>query len=106
MKRKKLIFKKDYGRDLLERKKQTTIRLYSPLKKGDEVEIIAGSVRLGTAKIVDVEVKKLKELTDEDARADGFESREKLIRELRKIYGRKISESSEVKIIRFKFLGD
>ena len=105
MVKKKLIFKQMYGPDILEGKKTSTIRLYSPVKKGDVVEIRAGKVRIGTAVIEDVEVKEVRELTDEDAGRDGFNSREELIKALRKIYGKRISNTTEVKLIKFRLLG-
>ncbi len=105
MVKKKLIFKQMYGPDILEGKKTSTIRLYSPVKKGDVVEIRAGKVRIGTAVIEDVEVKEVRELTDEDASRDGFNSREELIKALRKIYGKRISNTTEVKLIKFRLLG-
>ncbi len=104
--RRRLLFKKEYGEGILKGTKTSTIRLSSTLKKGDEVEIVAGRVKLGVARIEDVEVKKVKELTDEDAHADGFKSKEELMRALKRIYGRKISEGTEVKLIRFKMLGN
>ena len=102
---KKLIFKQIYGEDILEGRKTSTIRLTSNLKKGDIVEIRAGMIKLGTAIIENVEVKEVKDLTDEDARVDGFKDRNELIKELKKIYGKRIDETTEVKLIRFKLIG-
>ncbi len=102
---KKLIFKQRYGADILEGKKSSTIRLTSSLKKGDIVEIRAGNIKIGTAVIEDVEVKEVRDLTDEDAKKDGFSSKEELVEALRRIYGKKISENTEVKLIKFKLLG-
>jgi len=103
--RKKLIFKQIYGPDILEGRKTSTVRLYSPVKKGDIVEIRAGKVKIGTAIIEDVEIKEVRELTDEDANIDGFSNREELIRALRRIYGSRISDTTEVKLIKFKLIG-
>jgi len=105
VKKKRLIFKKEYGSAILEGKKTSTVRLTSQLKKGDTVDIIAGKIKIGTATIEDVEVKKLKELTDEDAIMDGFKNREELIRTLKRLYRKKISDNSEVKLIKFKLIG-
>ncbi len=105
MAKKKLIFKQMYGPDILEGRKTSTIRLYSPVKKGDVVEIRAGKVRIGTAVIEDIEVKEVRELTDEDASRDGFSNREELIKALRRIYGKRISDTTEVKLIKFRLLG-
>ncbi|MCD6278706.1 MAG: ASCH domain-containing protein [Desulfurococcales archaeon] len=105
MKKKKLIFKKEYGSAILEGRKTATIRLTSRVRKGDTVDIIAGKIKIGTAMIEDVEIKKLKELTDNDATIDGFKNREELIRTLKKIYRKKINDNSEVKLIKFKLIG-
>jgi len=100
------MFKKEYGEGIVKGSKTSTIRLSSTLKKGDEVEVVAGRVRLGIARIEDVEVKEVRELTDEDARTDGFRNREELVRALKKIYGRRITDRTEVKLIRFRMIKD
>ncbi|HDN75935.1 MAG TPA: ASCH domain-containing protein [Acidilobales archaeon] len=105
VKMKKLIFKQEYGQDILEGKKSATIRLTSKLKKGDIVEVRAGFVKIGTAVIEDVETKKIKELSEEEVRRDGFKSKEELMKALRKIYGKDINERTEVKLIKFRLLG-
>jgi len=105
MKKKRLIFKKEYGSAILEGRKTATVRLTSQLRKGDTVDIIAGKIKIGTATIEDIEVKRLRELTNEDAAIDGFKNREELIRTLKKIYRRKINDNSEVKLIKFKLIG-
>ncbi len=105
--RKRLIFKKEYAADIISGKKTSTVRMTSSLKAGDEVELYAGGIWLGTAKIKEVEVKKVRELTDEDALRDGFSNRDELVKTLKKIYGnRGLSESTEVKLIRFRLRRD
>ncbi len=86
------------------RRKVTTIRLVSNVKVGDLVDIIAGDLKVGTAIVENVEVKKLRDLTDIDAINDGYNTKEELIKDLLKIYGKKVSNDSEVKIIHFKLL--
>jgi hypothetical protein len=86
------------------RRKVTTIRLISNVKVGDLVDIIAGDLKVGTAIVENVEVKKLRDLTDVDAINDGYNTKEELIKDLLKIYGKKVSSDSEVKIIHFKLL--
>ncbi|PUA32835.1 MAG: hypothetical protein B7O98_05205 [Zestosphaera tikiterensis] len=102
--RKTLAFKKEYGKPILLGRKTLTIRLNSNLKEGDVVEVRAGGVVLGKALIEEVKVKKVLELTDEDAVNDGFRSREELLRALKNIYKDRISASTEVKLIKFKLL--
>ena len=102
---KKLIFKQEYCQDILEGKKRSTIRLTSSLKKGDIVEVRAGWIKIGTAIIEDVKDKEVRELTDEDAKLDGFNSKDELIKALRRIYGKKVSDDTKVKLIKFRLLG-
>jgi len=102
--RRKLMFKKEYSEGIVKGSKTSTIRLSSSLKKGDEVEVVAGRVRLGIARIEGIEVKKVHELTDEDARTDGFENKEELVKALKKIYGKRITDKTEVKLIRFRMI--
>ncbi len=105
VRRRKLVFKEEYWESISLGRKVSTIRLNSPVRVGDVVDIVAGRRFVGSAVVTGVEVKKVSQLTEEDARLDGFNSREELIAKLRKIYGRAVTDSTEVKIIRFKLLG-
>ena len=96
---KHLEFKDKYKELLKSGKKTATIRLQCPYKRGQEVFVHCGGEIIGTAKIIDIQEKKLEELTEEDAKADGFSSLEELLEELRKLYG----SPEKVYIIRFKF---
>lgn len=100
-----MVFKKEYGRSIILGRKTLTIRLHSSIRKGDVVDVRVGSVHVGRAVIEDVTTKKISELTDADARDDGFKSREDLLNELSKIYGKhRIRDETEVKLIRFRLL--
>jgi len=103
-KRKRLVFKEAYGDSITLGVKVATVRLNSSLRVGEVVEVFAGRSYLGSAVITGVEVKKASQLTDDDARLDGFRSRDELVRELKNIYGRKFTDSTEVKVIKFKLL--
>ena len=103
-KKKKLQFKKEFGKGIASGRKTSTIRLSSSLREGDEVVVFAGNEELGIAKIEGVEAKRVKDLTNEDALRDGFRSKEELIRALRKIYGSRITDKTEVKLIKFKMM--
>ncbi len=96
---KHLEFKEKFMDLLRSGKKTATIRLQCPYKKGQEVFVHCGGRIIGTAKIIDIEEKRLDELTDEDAKADGFESREELLEEIRRLYG----NPEKVYVIRFRF---
>ncbi|MEM0486796.1 MAG: ASCH domain-containing protein [Sulfolobales archaeon] len=105
VKRRRLIFKEVYGDSIALGVKVATVRLNSSVKVGEVVDVFAGRSYLGSAVITGVEVKKVSQLTDEDARLDGFRSRDELVRELKSIYGRSLTDSTEVKVIKFKLLG-
>ncbi len=96
---KHLEFKDRFGDLLKSGKKRATIRLKCNLKKGDEVFVHCGGKIIGTAEITDVIVKGLNELDEEDAKEDGFDSREELLREIKRLYG----NPEKVCIIKFKF---
>ncbi len=104
MKRKKLVFKSKYARDILLRRKVATIRLLSNVNVGDVVDVIAGHLKVGTAVVEGVAVKKLRDLDEIDALMDGYRSKDDLLRDLRKIYGNKIRDDTEVKIVYFRLL--
>ena len=96
---KHLEFKCKFKKLLETGKKVTTIRPKINLKKGDEVLVHCGGVIIGVAEIIDVIEKSFSELTDSDAKMDGFSSLEELKSELIKTYGK----LKKVKIVKFKF---
>ncbi|MEM0217417.1 MAG: ASCH domain-containing protein [Candidatus Nezhaarchaeales archaeon] len=98
---KKLNFSKEYRRKIEEGLKKQTIRLSTSLKEGDRVKVVVGGKVLGVARITKIERKIVEELTEEDAKNDGFESLAQLIKALRRHYG-KISGKKEVCIIGFE----
>ena len=103
MGRKKLIFKKEYAANIISGRKTSTIRMASNLRAGESVELYAGRIWLGIAEIESVEVKKVRDLTDEDAIRDGFSTRDELVSALKRLYQNKgLSDSTEVKLIRFR----
>lgn len=72
---------------ILSGRKIATIRLGVIRPKYSEVIIHGGGRPIAKAKIVKVYYKRIKDLTDEEARMDGFLSKEELIDELKGIYG-------------------
>lgn len=96
-----LNFAKEYKEKIKEGLKRQTIRLSTSLKKGDRVKVVAGGEVLGVARITKVERKTIDELTDEDAKRDGFENVAQLVKALRRHYG-KISNRKEVCVIGFE----
>ncbi len=79
-----LLFKKEFLPAIRQGRKRQTIRLwpYRRMRPGQR-SYIPG---VGPIRIVAVEPIRLEELTEEDARADGFESLEQLHQALRRIY--------------------
>jgi hypothetical protein len=95
---KHLEFKKKYADLLLSGEKRVTIRNWTNLKEGDEAYVHCGGKIIGKARIKAVERKKISELSDEEARLDGFKNKEEMLEELEKMgYG------DEVYVIRFDF---
>ena len=84
---KHLEFKDKFRRQLLSGEKKATVRLHTTLREGDRVLIHCGGEILGEGVVEKVEEKKPDELTEEDARADGFASLDELLEEIRRLYG-------------------
>ena len=85
--RRHIMMRGEYARLLLSGRKKATIRLGKVVPKYNEVIIHSWGRPIAKARIVNVTYKRVKELTDDDARKDGFRSREELVRELRRVYG-------------------
>lgn len=84
-----------------EKKKRTTVRKgIKVFRRGEVVDLTSEGETFGKAKVAKVLVKRISELTEEDAKLDGFSSKEELIKELKRIYG-EIKESDLVSIIHF-----
>jgi len=99
---KKIHFAKEYKEKILKGKKVSTIRLGKrKYSIGEVVELIVENKTFAKAKIKNVEYLTLKELSEEDARKDGFESKRKLLKALKKHYP-KIKENSVVTRIEFE----
>ncbi|MEM1608187.1 MAG: ASCH domain-containing protein, partial [Ignisphaera sp.] len=82
--------------------KTTTIRLGRVVPKSKEVIIHSGGRPVAKAVIEGVEYKRVGELSDEDAKRDGYQSVDELIKSLERIYKTKISSNDIVTIIRFR----
>ncbi|AEA46723.1 ASCH domain-containing protein [Archaeoglobus veneficus] len=95
---KHLEFKEKYKKPLLSGKKRATIRTVTNLKPGDVVFVHCGGKIIGEAEIESVEEKSAEELTEDDARADGFASLRELKRELGRLYG----DADKFYVIRFR----
>ncbi len=98
-----LMVKGNYVNAILESKKVATIRLGIVKPKYDELIVHGGGRPVAKVAIESVEYKKVRELTDEDAKLDGFKTKDELIEELRRLYGY-ISPDDYVTIIKFKVI--
>ncbi|WP_148678840.1 ASCH domain-containing protein [Aeropyrum pernix] len=97
-----IMIKGVYADKLLEGRKTTTIRLGIVKPRYREVIIHGHGRPLAKAEIVDVHVKKVSELTLEDARRDGFRSVRELIESLERVYGYKLDPEDAVTIIHLR----
>ncbi|MGC9210090.1 MAG: ASCH domain-containing protein [Acidilobus sp.] len=98
-----LKFKKRYLEKVLEGRKRSTIRLGRVVVRDRIVTIVGDGRPVALARIDEVIYKKVKDLTDEDARLDGFKGLAELFRELRKIYG-DFTLEDDITILRFTLL--
>ena len=82
--------------------KTTTIRLGEVVPKYDEVIIHGGGKPVAKVRIVSVRTKRVRELTEGDAKKDGYRSLRELLRDLERVYGRPILPDDVVTIIEFR----
>uniref|UniRef100_A0A7J3MX78 ASCH domain-containing protein n=1 Tax=Ignisphaera aggregans TaxID=334771 RepID=A0A7J3MX78_9CREN len=87
---------------ILDGLKTTTIRLGKVVPRLRTVIIHSDGKPIAEALIKNVTYKKVRELTDEDAKRDGYNSIEELLNDLRDIYGRDIHQEDVVSIIEFE----
>ncbi len=100
-----LMVKGEYVDDILKGRKRATIRLGLVKVKYDELIVHGGGRPVAKVKVKSVRYKRVRELNDEDARLDGFRSREELLDALRKAYG-DIKPDDYVTIIEFDVVQD
>ncbi|RLE46190.1 MAG: ASCH domain-containing protein [Candidatus Methanomethylicota archaeon] len=96
-------FDPEYVNLILEGEKTTTVRRgIKSYPVGRLVELtVNNSTVFALAKVKKVVVKRVKELTDEDARRDGFGNKSELIEALRRIYGG-IRDDEFVTVVHFE----
>lgn len=93
-----LNFKKEYLERVLEGGKVTTIRRGIVTPSHDRVYLTCNGKALGEARISSLRFVRLRDLTDIDAKRDGFENKDELLKALRQIYP-DISQEDWVTII-------
>ena len=93
-----------YVKDILSGKKRATVRLGKKgVRPGMTIYLSVGGRPFAKAKVVAVRYKKLKELTEEEVKKEGYRSVSELLRELRKIYP-VISPEDEVTYIEWRIV--
>ncbi len=102
--RKSLRFDKRYVDRILRGEKVTTLRRTTRLRPGDVVDLVAGGEVFGEAVVEGVTRVRLSGLTDEEARRDGFESKEELVKALKRHYGKRVLEEDQLWMIEFRVL--
>ncbi len=98
-----IMLKGEYVEKLLKGEKKSTIRKGYVIPKYKEMIVHGGGRPVAIIKITNVTRKRVRELTDEDAKKDGLENKEKLIEELKKAYD-DLSEDDLVTIIEFELV--
>jgi len=97
-----IMMKREYAELVLSGAKTATIRLGVVRPKRKQVLLHSSGKVLAELEITGVEVKRVRDLTDDDAKQDGFQDRRQLIEHLKRIYGRRLKEDEKVTIIRFR----
>jgi len=101
---KKLHFAKDYYKKLISGKKRMTMRKGKVnLKEGEEIEIYCGGERIGIAKVTSIRTKEFSEISKEDVVKDGFKSKRKLKKALRKHY-KSVKSKDVFSLIEFEWI--
>ena len=105
---KKLKFKHDFVKEILEGRKTTTWRLFDDknLKINDELELVDADngISFGKANITNIIEKPIQDLTLEELKNHEYDSRDKMIESHKKYYGDKVNPETLVKIITFEIL--
>ncbi len=101
---KSINFDEEYVDLILSGRKKSTIRKgIKSYEMGKIVYLTASSKPFAKARVKKAVVKRVKELNDDDAIKDGFESKEDLIKALKRIYG-KIDDADLVTVIHFELI--
>lgn len=100
-----LMLKGRYVDAILEGRKKATIRKGLVKVKYEELIVHGAGRPVAKVRVRDVIYKRLSELTDDDAKLDGFKSKEELLRELERTYGR-LRPDDVVTIIIFDVVQD
>ena len=97
--------KGEYVDDILSGRKKATIRLGIVKLRYKELIVHGGGKPIAKVRVTNVRYKRVAELTDEDARLDGFRNKDELLEALKKAYG-EIKPNDYVTIIEFEVIQD
>ncbi len=100
-----IMVKGKYVEAILSGRKRATIRVGIVKPKYNELIIHGGGKPVAKVRITNIVYKKVRDLTDHDAKLDGFNSREELLRELERVYGF-VKPEDNVTIIEFEVIQD
>ena len=97
-----LMLKKEFAEAILSGRKRSTIRLGILKPKYRELIVHSGGRPIALVEIEEVTHKKLRDLSIEEIKNDGFDNLDSLIRTLRKLYPKeRVDPDSMVTVIRF-----
>jgi hypothetical protein len=99
-----LLFKKRFYEDIAAGRKTATLRYWRrPMVRPNSVHLVP---KLGRVRIQEVREASLTQLTDSDARDDGFESLAELASALEQMYDPEQMHAKTLYQVRFQFIGD
>lgn len=99
-----LLFKKKFLDAIRSGEKTQTVRLWKACRfRTGQLSYVPG---VGYIRITDVARVRLEDLTDDDARLDGFPSAEALLEEIRTLYADRLHEGHQAYRVRFVRLSD
>lgn len=98
---KTLFLKKEFIPHVISGKKTQTIRTKTILKKDDSFTI---NFKNPICKVIAIKQKLLKDITESEARLDGFESKPALVKKLKEIYSPSQIKKSFLFLIKFKVI--
>ncbi len=101
-----LFFRREFIPSILSGRKTQSRRLKKPkVKAGELCELRSGRRRedaFALAEILDLRCERLSEISEEDVRAEGMNSKEEFLRKFREIYKLSEEEDPEVWVVKFR----
>ena len=105
---KTLKFEHEFVKEILIGRKTTTWRLFDDkdLTIGDELELVDrdSKEKFAKAVIMDIQEKKIKDLTEEELKNHGYKNLEDMLSHYKNYYGDKVTLDTVVKMIDFELI--